>query len=185
MLRFEIDLSRTAALQDEALESGLHKGNTQADAIHAFRVALESVIRCFNRRAILANGRAATLADALESIGRPPRPRRGAALLRGLHGGSTIALPDRIGRGWASPHAVDPHSYLFRLDLGPPGDRDFPTMTALGLYMDCYATMRILWIGEATGYAAAVGRLFRETRDMSDWSSVYPAFDAWLRVAGA
>ncbi|WP_010183550.1 hypothetical protein [Sphingomonas sp. PAMC 26605] len=185
MLRFEIDFARIGALQDALIEAGLRAGVDQARAIRAFRVMLEGLFAGFNRRGVLDDGRAATLAEALESVDTPPRQRRGVALLRGLHLRSRIPLSDRVQRGRASPFAVDPHSYLFQLDDGPAEERGFPTMTSLGLYIDGYTEMRILWIGESQDYQSALAGLERETDGFSDWSTVYAPFDDWLRVGGA
>lgn len=184
MLRFEMDFARIAALQNGLIGLGLREGLVQASEIKAFRVTLEALAARFNHRGVLRDGRIATVRDALSSTDGPARPSRGIALLQGLDFDSLVWLPAAIQRGIRAPSTADPHSYAFRLD-GRAMRRSFGVMSALGVYFDPFAAIRILWIGRSTRFADAVAALWHETHGLNDWQSVDPVYDDWLALHGA
>ena len=192
MLRVEVASATIAAVQEAYVARGTFQSARTARQIMMLRTAFERAADRFNQRqqhasgrgrAGFADGRRATLADTVFGpLASDSWPSRAAGLLHGLHLRTAEHLPDLPARpGGRLLREIDPHSYVARLDDGPPQARAFGEMTAVLLYIDPFKLMRIMWIGLEIDVAEALASLAYVSGGLVDWSAVHPRFDQWLR----
>ena len=137
---------------------------------------------------LLDDGRLATLEAAIFGPDSAHGyPWRAAAILHGFDRTYVLGLTRTRVRPGASKAAgdVDPESYLFKLLDGPPSERSFGGMAALGMYFDPLNLILIAWIGSETEFPAALRRVYDATGEFSEWGAVRGDFAARLAQLGA
>lgn len=198
MLEIRLDDAAIIEVQKGHREQGTRAGAIMASRIMALHKMFQERIRRFGERqaaakksgasTLLPDGKRATLAELVMGDEAPlGYPRLAGAILHGLHMASCTPLPRLSIRNGATqaPGAVDPETYIFRLDDGPARERSLGDMTALGVYFDPLELMLILWIGPETGFADAWESLSVETDRFCDWTRKHPVFAASLAALGA
>lgn len=201
LLSIEIDLDRITLSQTGYLALGTRQGTHLANRVRMMRDALSHGARRFNDRqaAALGKGQAPLLADGLPAtldevlfgpLASQGWPRRGAAVLHGLHLPGDALLPAApCCPGGPDLSDLDPDSYLTRLDDGPTQERSHGDTTALVAYLAPLNQFRILWIGAEADCAASLAKLQDEIAESRQGLSA--DYAAWLdkacreRLAGA
>ena len=194
MLTVELDLERINRAQEGYIALRTRRGAHFANQVRILRDTLSHAARRFGERQLagaakgaplLTDGLSQTLDDQLFGpLAKQGWPRRGAAVLHGLH------LPGRPllhampccpgGPDWSD---LDPESYATYLDDGPPQERSLGDTTALVVYLAPLCELRILWIGAETEAQQAMFDLGQETGRWKDWRAVSVAYADWLATA--
>ena len=194
MLTVELDLDRITRVQTAYLDLGTRRGVTLANQVRRLRDVFSHGARRFAQRQaaaagkgapLLADGRQSTLeSEVFGPMARHGWPLRAAAVLHGLHLPAPPLLPASACRpGGAAWSALDPESYLTRLDDGPPQERSFGDMTALVVYLAPFERLRLVWIGQESDVLEARAALEAETAGFTAWRALAPDYAAWLEQA--